>query len=122
MSAFKKQVDGGHYKDMAIQPTEYCQKNRLNFCESAVVKYVSRHQAKGGRKDIEKAIHFLEMLLEMEYPEQDVKHLRRKEDFWLSPAKMELVKNCGDSKECDDCKNNWNCQIPLPGTCGSLRK
>jgi hypothetical protein len=98
MSAFKKQVDGGHYKDMAIQPTEYCQKNRLNFCESAVIKYVSRHQAKGGRKDIEKAIHFLEMLLEMEYPEQDVKHLRRKEDFWLSPAKVELVKNCGDSK------------------------
>jgi len=116
MSAFKKQVDGGHYKDMAIQPTEYCQKNRLNFCESAVVKYVSRHQAKGGRKDIEKAIHFLEMLLEMEYPEQDVKHLRRKEDFWLSPAKMEHTNNW-----LDDYKPEGLCKIPPPGTCGSLK-
>jgi len=74
MSAFDKQVDGNHYKNMVIQPTEYCQRNGLHFCESAVVKYVSRHRDKGGRKDLEKAIHFLEMLLEMEYPENEVDH------------------------------------------------
>jgi len=70
MSAFDTQVGGNHYKDMAIQPTEFCQKNKLNFCESTVIKYVCRHGRKGGRQDIEKAIHFLEMLLEMEYPEE----------------------------------------------------
>lgn len=66
-SAFATQVGGTHYADLAIQPTEYCQLNRLGFCESSVVKYVSRHKAKDGRRDIEKAIHFLQLLLEIEY-------------------------------------------------------
>ena len=63
------QVGGGHYKHLSIQPAEYCQRNRLNFCESSVIKYVTRHRAKNGRQDIEKAIHFLNLLLEIDYPE-----------------------------------------------------
>jgi len=66
-NALKNQVDGSHYKDMAIQPIEYCQKNKLRACESAVIKYVSRHQDKNGRVDIEKAIHCLQLLLELDY-------------------------------------------------------
>lgn len=69
MNATQKQVGGSHYKDLPIQPAVYCQKNRLGFCESSIVKYVTRHRSKDGRKDIEKAIHFLELLLELEYPE-----------------------------------------------------
>jgi hypothetical protein len=68
-SAFDTQVGGGHYKELAIQPLEYCQKNRLNMAESGVVKYVTRHRFKNGKEDILKAIHLLEMLLELEYPE-----------------------------------------------------
>lgn len=67
--ALDVQVGGGHYKDFAIQPVEFCQKNRLGFCESNVVKYVSRHRAKNGKQDIEKAIHYLNLLLELEYGE-----------------------------------------------------
>ena len=65
------QVGGGHYKGLVIQPVEYCQKNKLSFCESSVIKYVSRHREKNGRQDIEKAIHFLNLLLELEYPVTD---------------------------------------------------
>ena len=61
------QVGGGHYKDLVIQPIEYCQKNQLNYCESNVIKYVTRHKHKNGKEDIKKAIHNLELLLEMEY-------------------------------------------------------
>lgn len=68
--ALKTQVGGDHYKRLAIQPTEYCQRNGLGFCEANVVKYVTRHHSKGGRKDIEKAIHYLEILLAMEYPDK----------------------------------------------------
>lgn len=67
--ASAKQIGGEHYKNMTIQPAEFCQKNRLNFCESAVIKYVCRHTDKGGAEDIRKAIHFLQLLLEIEYPE-----------------------------------------------------
>jgi hypothetical protein len=63
------QVDGDHYKIMAIQPIEFCQKNNLNFCESNVIKYVCRHRNKNGARDIRKAIHNLQLLLSMEYPD-----------------------------------------------------
>jgi hypothetical protein len=68
MSAFDTQVGGDHYKDLAIQPAEYCQRNKLGALESFVVKYVTRHPEKGKRKDIEKAIHCLQLLLEIDYP------------------------------------------------------
>ena len=62
-----KQVGGSHYKDMPIQPVEFAQVNNLNFIEGCVIKYVSRHRSKNGAEDIEKAIHFLNLLLELEY-------------------------------------------------------
>lgn len=62
------QVGGGHYKDMAIQPSYFSQVNKLSWCEANVVKYVCRHKAKNGAEDIRKAIHYLELLLEWEYP------------------------------------------------------
>ena len=68
--ALKKQIAGVHYKSLPIQPVEYCQKNGLNFCESSAIKYITRHKEKGGAVDIKKAIHFLEILLEMEYDEK----------------------------------------------------
>ena len=73
--AADKQVGGGHYKDLQIQPVHYCQMNQLNYCESAVIKYVTRHRAKNGRQDVEKAIHFLELLLEIEYPAESSEDL-----------------------------------------------
>jgi hypothetical protein len=67
MDAKKGQVGGGHYKDMAIQPSEYANANNLGFLEGNVVKYVSRHKSKGGMQDILKAMHYLNMILEWEY-------------------------------------------------------
>lgn len=68
-TALATQVGGTHYKNLAIQPVEYCQINGLNYCEASVVRYVTRHRQKNGRQDIEKAIHCLELLLAIEYPQ-----------------------------------------------------
>ena len=59
-----KQVGGDHYKSMAIQPYEYITANGIGWLEGNAIKYISRYKQKGGRKDIEKAIHYLELLLE----------------------------------------------------------
>lgn len=69
MTASKEQVGGDHYKTYAIQPAEFIHKNRLGFLEGNVVKYVCRHHRKNGRADVEKAIHYLQLLLEWEYDE-----------------------------------------------------
>lgn len=67
--ALDVQEGGNHYKDMAIQPVEYITANEIPFMEGSVIKYVSRHKAKNGAQDIKKAIHFLNLILELHYPE-----------------------------------------------------
>lgn len=63
------QVGGSHYKDCKIQPIEYIEANELAFLEGCVVKRVTRHNKPSGkgRQDIEKAIHELQLLLELRY-------------------------------------------------------
>ena len=58
-----KQVGGSHYKDFKIQPVEFIVANNIGFLEGNAIKYICRHKAKAGRQDIEKAIHYLEMIL-----------------------------------------------------------
>jgi|TARA_R110000803_G_scaffold51276_4_gene106091 hypothetical protein len=62
-----KQVDGTHYKGMKIQPAQFVNENQLLFAEGNAIKYICRHKLKGKRKDIEKAMHYLEMILERDY-------------------------------------------------------
>lgn len=66
VAALNKQVGGMHYKDRAIQPVTYIHANHLGFCEGNVVKYVTRWKQKNGIADLEKAKHYLELLIEME--------------------------------------------------------
>lgn len=65
--SLNKQVDGTHYKGMKIQPAQFINENQLLFAEGNAIKYICRHKLKGKRKDIEKAIHYLEMILERDY-------------------------------------------------------
>ena len=70
MSAYKKQIGGSHYKLMVMQPSEFINKNRLQFAEGSAIKYICRHSAKGKEEDIKKAIHYLEMILERDYSDK----------------------------------------------------
>ena len=65
-SALGVQVAGSHYKSLKIQPIEYIHANGIPFAEGCVIKYVTRWRDKGGIKDLEKAKHFIELLIELE--------------------------------------------------------
>jgi len=58
-----KQVGGQHYQS-PIQAWDFILANQLGYLEGTAIKYITRHAAKGGKEDIQKAIHFLEKLLE----------------------------------------------------------
>jgi hypothetical protein len=60
------QVGGSHYSQMKIQPIEFAHKNGLGPCETLVLKYICRWRGKDGLRDLEKAIHCLQILIEME--------------------------------------------------------
>ena len=65
--ALSIQEGGTHYKKCGIQPVEYIQANNLDFFQGSVIKYTTRHKDKGGKEDIKKAIHFLQLILELQY-------------------------------------------------------
>jgi|TARA_B110000914_G_scaffold209683_1_gene208224 hypothetical protein len=52
---------------MVIQPADFINKNKLLFAEGNAIKYICRHKAKGKLQDVEKAIHYLEMIIERDY-------------------------------------------------------
>ena len=64
-SPLDKQVGGSHYKDKGIQPIIYIHANNLGFCEGNVVKYITRWREKNGIADLEKAKHYIELLIEL---------------------------------------------------------
>lgn len=66
-TALQEQVGGVHYTAMKIQPIEFITANHIPHIEACVIKYVCRHRAKNGKQDVEKAIHYLRLLLDMEY-------------------------------------------------------
>ena len=70
-SALDVQVAGDHYKKLAIQPVEYIHANGIGYFEGNVIKYVSRWRDKNGLADLEKAKHYLELLIELESHSKD---------------------------------------------------
>jgi len=60
------QVDGDHYKKLNIQPVQYIMANNIGYMEGNVIKYVTRWKDKAGITDLEKAKHYIELLIEQE--------------------------------------------------------
>lgn len=60
------QVGGNHYKKYKIQPVEFSMANNLNYCQANIVKYVVRYKDKNGIEDLEKAKHYIDLLIELE--------------------------------------------------------
>lgn len=65
-SALDSQIGGNHYKDLAIQPVEYVHRNGIGYMEGCAIKYLTRWRSKGGIQDLEKAKHFIDLLIELE--------------------------------------------------------
>ena len=68
--ATDKQVGGDHYRRMKIQPIEFITANNLGFCVGNVIKYCCRYKSKNGKEDLLKARHYIDLLIESEYPEK----------------------------------------------------
>ena len=59
-----KQVGGDHYKQTTLQPWDVISAWSLDPWLANVVKYVQRHQRKNGREDLQKAVLYLEYVIE----------------------------------------------------------
>ena len=70
---YDKQVGGDHYSKMKIQPAEFVNKNKMLFAEGNAIKYICRHINKGGKQDLEKAKHYIDMIIERDYGDETQK-------------------------------------------------
>ena len=70
MKVYDKQIGGEHYLKMKIQPSEFANKNNLPFAEGNAIKYICRHKDKGGKEDLKKAKHYIDMIIERDYSDE----------------------------------------------------
>jgi hypothetical protein len=66
LKATDRQIGGNHYKKFKIQPIEFITANKLNFIQGCVIKYICRYNKKNGNEDLDKVIHYCELLKELE--------------------------------------------------------
>lgn len=66
MDPLQVQIGGDHYKGSRIQHVEFVFANKIPYCEACALKYLTRHRKKNGRQDLEKARHYLQILLELD--------------------------------------------------------
>ena len=66
-NAWDIQVGGNHYKDMKIQPAQFAMENNLDYLQGNAIKYICRHKSKNGLQDLEKAKHYIELMIEHFY-------------------------------------------------------
>lgn len=64
-NVFSKQVGGSHYQQFAIQPADFIIKNGLSYPQGCAIKYICRAgvKTKDPREDLEKAIHYIQMMI-----------------------------------------------------------
>ena len=65
-----EQVGGSHYKKLKVSPAYFICENKLLFAEGNIVKLACRHQNKNKAEDIKKIIHYCEIILERDYPNE----------------------------------------------------
>jgi hypothetical protein len=67
MAANDIQVGGDHYKSKTgLEPWDVIARWNLGYLDGNALKYIARWRDKGGIADLEKAIHYLEKLIEQE--------------------------------------------------------
>jgi len=65
--ATDKQVGGDHYKNGKMQVFDVWDAFGLDPYEANAVKYLLRHRKKNGKEDLEKAIHYIQVIMEKNY-------------------------------------------------------
>lgn len=63
--ALKTEVGGNHYQQFAMQPIELIAAMHWDFFQGNIFKYCLRAKYKNGQQDIDKAVHYCELAMEL---------------------------------------------------------
>ncbi len=65
-NSLQVQIKGSHYKNFKIQPIEFIHGNNIPFIEGNIIKYICRWRDKGGKDDLLKVKHYIDLLIDLE--------------------------------------------------------
>ena len=68
-TSLKKEVAGNHYQQFEMQPIELIADMDWDFFQGNIAKYALRAKFKNGQQDIDKAIHYCELAIELTEPD-----------------------------------------------------
>ena len=103
MSVWKRQVGGNHYSKYKMQPSKFVTENKLLYPEGCVIKYVVRHQDKGGKQDLEKAKHMIDMIIERDYMESMIKE----ETDTVDADYLKSLEDASRASQKDEKQESW---------------
>ena len=103
MSVWKRQVGGNHYSKYKMQPSKFVTENKLLYPEGCVIKYVVRHQDKGGKQDLEKAKHMIDMIIERDYMESTIKE----ETDTVDADYLKSLEDASRASQKDENQESW---------------
>lgn len=63
-SANERQIGGDHYAGK-YQHWDLIEKHGIGYLEGCATKYIQRWRKKNGRQDLEKAVHYIDKLIEL---------------------------------------------------------
>lgn len=85
----KKQVGGNHYNG-SIELIEFFMSNtQLSWCQCSAIKYIVRFRERGGKEDLDKARHYIDLLEYFEYNENKE---NRKHEIMTQETLEEFIK------------------------------
>ena len=65
-TSLTKEIKGTHYQQYKVQPIELIMDMGWNFIQGNIAKYVLRAKYKNGQEDIDKAIHYCELGMDLD--------------------------------------------------------
>lgn len=66
MNSLTQQKGGSHYVDLPIQPVQFIAANGWDFFSANILKYITRWRSKNGVGDLEKALHYAHLRIELD--------------------------------------------------------
>lgn len=66
LRANERQIGGNHYKiEGRIEHWDLVERYGLGYLEGCATKYIARWREKGGTQDLDKALHYIQKLIEL---------------------------------------------------------
>ena len=83
MNLLQSQVGGTHYQNYKVQPIIWALDNHINAAEFSILRYLLRYKHKNGLEDLNKALHYTQILMQQTFVARNENAINTIVDFCI---------------------------------------